>query len=438
VWFTNPGRPADGENVSTGPIGRLVGVLRRGDVLPGPAPSAREADASDAGGHGAAELTTQSNLQEIAQVVPGLRDELVDRARTAGLLVCWVTVLAMPMWTVVDRVATPEQSGLFLVVRLLADVPMLLALWALWRRPLGRRRPEALTFVVMAILQVEIAWIITQAGDPKYHLLGFTLGIYGSGCIMVARPRWTAALIAVSWLALGVSVLASPGHLSAEDLLAVTVYLGTASLIAMLAHLRRYALNNRELLTRVRLEREQQRTSVLLAQLERLSHEDPLTGLANRRRWDAELVSVCASARQRGSVVAVVILDIDHFKQINDRHGHPGGDEALRLVARLLSDRVRSGDLVARLGGDEFAVLLPDTDLDRAIELAERLRAEAARLVPAGFGPDEVSLSLGVASAGGTGAYPLELMSRADEQLYRAKITRNAVGAPPRELTVRS
>jgi diguanylate cyclase (GGDEF)-like protein len=315
---------------------------------------------------------------------------------------------------------------------------MLLALWALWRLPVGRSRPEVLTFLVLAVVQVEVAWMITQAHDPKYHLLGFTLAIYGSGCILVARPRWTAALVGISWLALGFSVLSYPGRLSAADLVAVTIYLGTASIIAMLAHLRRYALNDRELLTRVRLEREQQRTGVLLAQLERLSHEDPLTGLANRRRWDAELVSVCAAARRRNSVVAVVLLDIDHFKRINDRHGHPGGDEALRVVAGLLSDRVRSGDLVARLGGDEFAVLLPDADLDRAIELAERLRAEAAALVPAGFGSDEVSLSLGVASAAGPAAYPLELMSRADQQLYRAKITRNAVGAPPRELPVPS
>jgi diguanylate cyclase (GGDEF)-like protein len=384
------------------------------------------------------ELTTRSNLRELVEAIPGLREELTERARSAGLLVGWVAALAMPAWTLVDRVTTPDQVGMFLLLRLLGDVPMLAALWALWRLPLGRSRPEVLTFLIMAVVQVEIAWMITLAHDPRYHLLGFTLAIYGSGCVMVARPRWTAALIAVSWLALGASILGSPGHLTAEDLLAVTVYLGTASLIAMLAHLRRYALNNPELLTRARLERERQRTSVLLAQLERLSHEDPLTGLANRRRWDAELASVCAAAREHGSDLGVVLLDIDHFKQINDRHGHPGGDEVLRQVARLLSARVRSGDLVARLGGDELAVLLPDADLDRAIELAERLRTEAAQLVPAGFGPDEISLSLGVAAVGGPAAYPLELMSRADEQLYRAKITRNAVGVPAREMPVPS
>jgi diguanylate cyclase (GGDEF)-like protein len=344
-----------------------------------------------------------------------------------------VAVVAVPAWTLVDRISVPEQAGTFLVVRLLCDIPMLVALWALWRLPLGRRHPEGLAFLVLAIVQAEIAWMITQAEDPKYHLLGFTLAIYGSGCILVARPRWTAALIGVSWAALGVSMLLQPDRLTSADLVAVTVYLGTSSIIAQLAHLRRYALNNRELLTRVRLEREQQRTSVLLTQLERLSHEDALTGLANRRRWDAELASVCTDARRRNAVVGVVLLDVDHFKRINDRHGHPGGDEALRQVAGLLSRRVRAGDLVARLGGDELAVLMPGSDLDRAIELAERLRSEAAELVPPGFDPGEISLSLGVASACAEEAYPLELMSRADEQLYRAKITRNAVGAPRRD-----
>jgi diguanylate cyclase (GGDEF)-like protein len=303
-------------------------------------------------------------------------------------------------------------------------------MYVLWRLPLGRRHPELLTFVVLAVVQIEIAWMITRTTDAPYHLLGFTLAIYGSGCILVARPRWTVALVAVSALALAGFGVTTDRTMSAEDLVAVVVFMGTASVIATLAHLRRYALNNRELITRVRLEREQLRTGVLLSQLERLSHEDPLTGLANRRRWDAELASVCTTARQDGGVVAVVLLDIDHFKTVNDRHGHAGGDEVLCEVARLLTARVRGDDLVARLGGDELAVLMPGADVDRAVELAERLRAETARLVPPGFGPGELSLSLGVASVTGESAYPLELMSRADEQLYRAKITRNAVGAP--------
>jgi diguanylate cyclase (GGDEF)-like protein len=421
--------------VIAGPFRRLTAVLRRGDVLPGTVPPVGDVGMPDGDRRGAAPLTTRSNLHELAQAIPGLREELIDRARTAGLLVCWIAVIVVPAWTLVDRIAVPAQAGVFLLVRLLCDIPMLLALWALWQLPLGRRHPEWLTFLVLAVVQAEIAWMITQAQDPRYHLLGFTLAIYGSGCILVARPRWTAALVVVSWAALGVSMLVHPGRLTPGDLVAVMVYLGTASIIAMLAHLRRYALNNRELLTRVRLEREQQRTGVLLTQLERLSHEDPLTGLANRRRWDAELGGACTEARQRASVVGVVLVDIDHFKQINDRHGHPGGDEALRQVAGLLSRRVRAGDLVARLGGDELAVLMPGADLDRAVELAERLRREAAGLQPEGFDPGEVNLSLGVASAAGDEAYPLELMSQADQQLYRAKITRNAVGAPRRDLS---
>jgi diguanylate cyclase (GGDEF)-like protein len=416
--------------VFAGPFRRLVAVLRRGVVLPGAGPSLLRARRADDYQAGSATPTERSPLRELTALVPGLGDELAGRARAAGLLVCWVAVVAVPAWTVVDRITVPHLAAAFLTVRLACEIPMLLAMAALWWLPIGHRRPEALTFTVLAVVQSEIAWMIPQTHGQAYYLLGFTLAIYGSGCILVARPRWTIALVVLSWAALTLSVLAFPGGLTLQDLAAVTVYLGTASAIAALSHLRRYALNNRELLTRVRLEREQQRTGVLLAQLQRLSHEDPLTGLANRRRWDAELLAACTHARQTSSGVAVVLLDVDHFKAINDRHGHPGGDEALRQVAELLSRRVRAGDLVARLGGDELAVLLPGSDLDRAVELAERLRREAAELRPSGFDAGEINLSLGVAAADGDQTYPLELMSRADEQLYRAKITRNAVGAP--------
>ncbi|MCZ2858751.1 GGDEF domain-containing protein [Blastococcus sp. VKM Ac-2987] len=404
---------------------RLLGMLRRSDVLPAVAPSPVPGGMPVGGRGGAA------TVGQLAQAVPGLPEELADRARTAGLLVAGVAVAAVPLWSLVDLVteAEAENATTFLAVRLLCEIPMLLALLALWRLPLGRRRPELLTFLVLAVVQSEVAWIVTRSADPQYHLLGFTLAIYGSGCVLVARPRWTVALVAVSWAALGFFSLSTGTGLSAADLLAVSVYLATASLIAVLAHLRRHTLTTRELLTRARLEHEQQRTGLLLAQLERLSHEDPLTGLANRRRWDAELTALCTRARQRGEVLSVVLVDLDHFKDVNDRHGHGGGDDALRAVAGLLSARVRGGDLVARLGGDELAVLLPGADAVRAAEVAEQLRREARLLQPPGFSPGELSLSLGVAAAAGADAHPPELMSRADERLYRAKTTRNAVGA---------
>jgi diguanylate cyclase (GGDEF)-like protein len=370
------------------------------------------------------------SLRVLAATVPLLREELVDRARTAGLIVAWIGLIAMPAWTVVDRLTVPEQAADFLVVRLAGELPMLAALIALRWLPLGRRRPELLTFVVLLTVQLEIAWMISRTTDAPYHLLGFTLAVYGSGCIMVARPRWTVALVAASGIALAGFGRTAEAAMSRADLVAVVVFMGTAAVIAVAAHLRRHALTRSEVITRVRLEREQQRTGVLLAQLERLSNEDPLTGVANRRRWDAELASACTVARFDGDPVAVLLLDIDRFKTVNDRHGHGGGDTALREVAGLLRTRVRDGDLVARLGGDELAVLVPGADLGRAVALAEELRAGVTGLQPQGFAPGELSLSIGVAALAGGEAYPMELMSRADAQLYRAKITRNAVGAP--------
>jgi hypothetical protein len=95
--------------------------------------------------------------------------------------------------------------------------------------------------------------MVVQTNGSAYYLLGFTVAVSGSGCIVVARPRWTTALVGVSWAALGGAALADPGRLTAETLLGLTLYLGTASIIAILAHLRRYALHNRELITRIRL-----------------------------------------------------------------------------------------------------------------------------------------------------------------------------------------
>jgi diguanylate cyclase (GGDEF)-like protein len=363
---------------------------------------------------------------------PVLADDRLTRARRESAL--WVSGLAVvvaPAWSGFDLLLEPQAARAFLVVRLACVVPMLVALWVLGRRPLGRRRPELLACSALATVQIEVAWMIPQVEHVEFYLLGFTLAIYASGCLLVTRPLWTGVLVAVSWSALGVAVLTDPTSMRVEDLLAATIYLATASLIGVVAHDQRHRLTTRESTVRVRLEREQECTRTLLARLERLSHEDPLTGLANRRRWDAELVAACATARAAGTSVAVLLVDVDRFKEVNDRHGHGGGDEALRLIADALTSRVRAGDVVARLGGDELAVLLPGTDLGRAVTLAEELRTAALELDPSGGGPGSLTLSLGVAVASGWDAVPERLTVDADAHLYRAKATRNAVCAGP-------
>ncbi|MGY1810631.1 diguanylate cyclase [Blastococcus sp. SYSU D00669] len=376
------------------------------------------------------ELSERAPLHELVTAAPHLRAELQQRGRASALLVVAFAALVLPSWTGFGLLLEPAQVGRFGLVRALCAVPMLAVLWLLWRRPVGLRRPQLLTIAVLTLVQLDIAWMATRVTHVEAYLMGLSLALYGSGCVLAGRPRWTGGLIAVTWLALAVAALLPGSAVGVESLTTGVHYLATASIIAIVAHVLRQRVTVSELGARVRLEREQDRTSALLSRLDRLSHEDPLTGLANRRRWDAELSTVCAEARAKGTDVAVVLLDLDHFKQVNDRYGHAGGDEALRAVAALVRGAVRSGDLVARLGGDEFGILLPRADLERTVDLARALRERGRELQPAGFEPGAISLSLGVAVATGARAYPLELVSCADAQLYRAKITRDAVGAP--------
>jgi diguanylate cyclase len=148
---------------------------------------------------------------------------------------------------------------------------------------------------------------------------------------------------------------------------------------------------------------------------------DALTGLANRRALDLALARQSARFQESGKTFCLVLSDIDHFKQFNDRHGHQAGDEVLRGVARALTQSARSGDLVARYGGEEFAVVLPDTFLSEATECAERIRrAVAESRFRCGADDLRVAMSFGVAEL-----LPDEdasgLLGRADTALYAAK-----------------
>jgi len=161
--------------------------------------------------------------------------------------------------------------------------------------------------------------------------------------------------------------------------------------------------------------------------LRRLSQTDGLTGLANRREFDRRLHEEWQRAQRRGLPLALLMVDVDHFKHYNDRYGHPAGDDCLRRIARLLQGCARrSGDLVARYGGEEFALLLPGADAAEAQAVAQLcIDAVDAAALPHGDSPvaGHVTLSVGVASGLITPAMvePAELVQQADAALYRAK-----------------
>jgi two-component system cell cycle response regulator len=160
------------------------------------------------------------------------------------------------------------------------------------------------------------------------------------------------------------------------------------------------------------------------------SMKDPLTGADNRRHLDGRLVAEIAFAKRHSRPLSVVLLDIDFFKAINDRYGHPAGDEVLKFISEIVRGQLRTEDALARYGGEEFVIVLRDTALTEATHVAERVRERIARTPIPLQGPSvTVTVSAGCASLDCcTGASTEELIGIADRRLYRAKRTgRNRV-----------
>lgn len=163
-----------------------------------------------------------------------------------------------------------------------------------------------------------------------------------------------------------------------------------------------------------------------LERLEELSLTDPLTGVRNRRALIESVGMELNRSSRSGSPTSLVLVDIDHFKRVNDDFGHPAGDATLQAVAQILSDRGRSSDIVARYGGEEFAVILPSTPPDGAAVVAERLRAAVEQ---ATWPHRPITASLGVATSV-DGDTVDGLLQRADQALYASKRAgRNRVSA---------
>jgi diguanylate cyclase (GGDEF)-like protein len=169
----------------------------------------------------------------------------------------------------------------------------------------------------------------------------------------------------------------------------------------------------------------------LYEQAERLATIDGLTGLLNRRTFNAQIQGRLREAQRYSRPLSLLLLDIDHFKKVNDTHGHPAGDAVLRGVATVAQAQARETDIVARYGGEEMALILPETDARGAHAIAERIRkAVEVTMHPTEQGSLHVSVSVGVATWPGSGEAPEALLEAADKALYRAKQAgRNRVSA---------
>lgn len=352
--------------------------------------------------------------------------ELRVATRTTAIVAGVVALVAFPAWAVFDSIVVPAEADEFLVVRVAFQIPIAVG-WALLLSPrIGKRWAEPLALALVGLVELAISWMVPRTGDRLApYLLGQSLAIYACAFLVIWRWQLTAMVVAFT-LAVTVAfgLTADPGP---EDHQWATIafYLATAGTLAIAASVYRDRTGFQRFVAQANLEEEQRRNAALVEELDRLSREDALTGVGNRRAWEERIVNELLRANRSGGTVSVIICDLDRFKSVNDSLGHAAGDRVLRAAAALLTGRVRATDFVARLGGDEFCVLCPDTGLREA----EALALELVVLARAAEWPEGVSmtLSVGVAEARPGQVDPADVLHRADHALYEAKATRDTV-----------
>jgi diguanylate cyclase len=242
-------------------------------------------------------------------------------------------------------------------------------------------------------------------------LVGALVGVVFARCVPLRRGAYSLRQL---------SALAVFGSLHGFTVLFVLVFISVPGLVSSLVPLCMLNFAGVVVLGSFLSAEGRRRHATRL--LEKEAATDPLTGLPNRRKFDAAGSALLREAEVSGRHVALLMIDLDHFKQVNDRWGHDVGDRVLRKVAAVIASEIRQDDVAARYGGEEIAVLLPNTSAEEALAVSERIRrAVSARVYNMHPGLLGVTVSIGVASRSGDSLSFSELFSAADRALYEAK-----------------
>lgn len=338
-----------------------------------------------------------------------------------------IGILVIASLAIVDLVYRQELFARMSLIRVGVLATLVSALAVLILRDLDTRLPGWLSIFSIAIASIGAGLMLSSPGNPIVNYEPYTfllIAIVGN----IALPLRTSQAIVAAAVNFAIAAFfilpidALPPNGKASPL----IFLAITSLLTLLASYRIESIERKVFLLYLREKVYAEALYAKYRSLNAISNTDPLTELANRRLFDDFLKQRWVAAAEAEQPIAMLMIDIDHFKGFNDTYGHPAGDECLKRVARTLKASLREQeDLPARFGGEEFALVLPNRDENAALALAERVHKVISDLaIPHAASPRKfLTVSIGIAAEhpASTAHDARSLLIRADRALYAAK-----------------